>query len=691
MNKKDFLIEIFAEEIPAAFAKIYKDFVSLYAANFLKERKLMIPYNIYFTPNRMIIYIENVPIQRESIKREVWGPPADIAIKEGRKTKAYEAFLKKWNLKEDIVQIKEKGNKKFLYAIAKEEYPLFIDETVLLIEEIIKKHRFPKSMKWNMDKITYARPIRNILMIHGDNVKEGNILGIPVSKETYKDFTQRDKIRIKNVQEYFDFLRSEGILYKEEERLNNIKESMEKLLEENEYVYEDNDLLEEVLYMNEKVFAVKGTISKEFMDLPDKVIIISMRAHQRYFSIMKNNKLQPYFTAILHNTNANEGKVIKGLERVLKARLEDAKFYYEEDIKIGIDNMAEKLKGRNYLPKIGTLYDRIERIKYLAEYLNDKMEFNISSKDIDDISRLLKADLESEMVQGGKEFTKLEGYMGKIYALKAGYGENVAIAIEEHYMPKSMKDAIPETDAGILFAIVDKLDLLVGLILSGFRVTGAKDPGGIRRNTYGLIRILAEKKVNIDIIDILKISLDTFCKKGYCDGKEDVLVTLSDIVKGRLENYFLDKGYSKGIIRSVLAIGNANPYDIYLRLETLKKYEGTQEMITIAGGLKRVNNLLKKYSIEGKPEKSLFQDKEEKNIFDYIDKSIENAREFAHKGQYNSLMKLLMDTREYIDALFDNVLIMAKEEKIRDNRLKLLLFIKNFFELMCDMSLIQTK
>ncbi len=676
--KGDLLLEIFAEEIPARFSDIYISTVKNHVNEFLKSINQKCDFNVYLTPNRLIVLIKDLICQRESETTEVWGPPEDVAIKEGKKTKAYESFVKKWGIEDKDVEIKGKGGRNYLFAIVKKEYPPTIEEALSLIENIIKKHNFPKSMKWKNNKITYARPIRSILLIHGDKRIEDEILGIKVSNKTFKNFTQMETVEIKSVEEYFDFLNREGEIYDHNERENVVKNAIDSILENGEYLYEDNDLLKEVVFLNEKILPVKGNIPTQFMNLPDKVIIVSMRSHQRYFSVVSaEGELLPYFIAILHNPQCNVDEVKKGLERVLFARLEDAQFYYEEDIKIGIDKMSDHLKDRNFLPKVGTLYERIERMNTLTRRIADIINIEIDDNSLNTINRLLKADLESNMVQGGKEFTKLQGYMGRIYALKNGYSEEIAQVLEEHYLPLTADGNLPQTDWGILFAIADRVDLIVGLMIAGFKITGSKDQGGIRKNIYSIIRIMDEKNIIGDIYKFIDTSYEIY---GTSERKGE----LKEIIKGRLENYFTDKSYHINMVRSVLN-NNGNPSDIRNKLETIKKYYGSEYMESVAGGIKRVNNLLKKYPIEGYPNVSIMTE-HEKKIYDYVKENFDKVKDLAKNGDYEKVMEILMGCREYIDDLFDNVLIIADEESIKNNRLKLLNYIKEFFEVFADFS-----
>ncbi len=676
--KSDLLLEIFSEEIPARFSDIYISTVRNHANEFLKSINQRCNFDVYLTPNRLIVLIKDLIYQRESETTEVWGPPEDVAIKEGKKTKAYESFVKKWGIEENDVEIKEKGGRNYLFAIVKKEYPPTIKEALFLIENIIKKHNFPKSMRWKNNKITYARPIRSILLIHGDKKIDDEVFGIRVSNKTFRNFTQMETVEIKSVEEYFDFLNKEGEIYNHKERENIVKNAIDSILENGEYLYEDNDLLKEVVFLNEKILSVKGNIPPQFMDLPDKVIIVSMRSHQRYFSVVnEKGKLLPYFIAILHNPKCNVNEVKKGLERVLFARLEDAQFYYEEDIKIGIDKMSDHLKDRNFLPKVGTLYERIERMNALTRRIADIINIEIDDNSLNTINRLLKADLESNMVQGGKEFTKLQGYMGRIYALKNGYPEKIAQVLEEHYLPLTADGSLPQTDWGILFAIADRIDLLVGLMIAGFKITGSKDQGGIRKNIYSIIRIMDEKNIIGDIYEFIDISYKIY---GTSERKEE----LKEIVKGRLENYFTDKSYHINMVRSVLN-DNGNPSDIRNKLEIIKKYYGSEYMESVAGGIKRVNNLLKKYPIEGYPDVSMMTE-HEKKIYNYVNENFDKVKNLAKNGDYEKVMEILMGCREYIDNLFDNVLIVADDENIKNNRLKLLNYIKEFFEVFADFS-----
>ncbi|MEJ2355465.1 MAG: glycine--tRNA ligase subunit beta [candidate division WOR-3 bacterium] len=436
-------------------------------------------------------------------------------------------------------------------------------------------------------------------------------------------------------------------------------------------------LLEEVSNLIEYPSVIIGTFDKKFLELPDQVVISAMETHQRYFPVRKKSKLMPYFIAAINNKPNKE--IIKGNEKVLTARLEDAKFYWEVDRKIPIKKRISKLSGIKWHKNLGNLLERTERLEELSKWIGERVK-NVDIKVIKEGASLSKVDLTTLMIRDGKEFTNLEGYIGSEYGKAEGLSEGICKVIEDHYKPRNLEDKLPRSKEAAVVSVADRIDLIVGSFLAGEKPTGSRDPFGLRQAMNGLIKILLEFEFSFSLGELIKKNLDLFKVEKPKDVFEEIKKFIIERVGGNLQS----RDIRYDIANAVLSEKWSDIYDAYLVAKAMMTIrEDYEEFEKLVIGQKRVSNIMEGKN-PGKINKSLLKEKEEKELFEKA-KEIEPAlKKFIDKRDYIKGISQLKKIRPYIDNLFDNVMVMAEDEKLKNNRLALLFYIRSLFHLFCD-------
>ena len=450
-------------------------------------------------------------------------------------------------------------------------------------------------------------------------------------------------------------------------------------------ILEDEALVEEVTNLVEYPQALIGSFSEEYLDLPKPVVVTAMKQHQRYFSVVsEKGELMPYFVAVINNLGEYRAEIVPGLERVLKARLEDARFYYREDMSRKLRERRDELKGIIWKAGLGSVYEKVERIRELAlELARD--DDSVDRKLIEEASLLLKTDLTSQMIKDGKEFTLLEGIIGKEYALRQGEDERVARILYEHLLPRFPGDELPELREAAYIGIADRLDTIAGLLSTGYEPTGSVDPMGLRRLAYAIIDLVINLNMRIDLEKALRSAASKF------DSPEEIVNKGLKFLFSRFENYLEEKeGVRYDLVDAVIASGVRDLVNLRLRALALKSLLEKEPKIfeRVVVGQKRVANILKGHEVGDRPDPSLFEKEEERVLYETALRQDPVVREKVEREQFEDALRELLVLREPIDNFFDNVFVMVENEKLRANRLSLLSFIRNIFRTYGDFSLI---
>uniref|UniRef100_A0A7V4JPG1 Glycine--tRNA ligase beta subunit n=1 Tax=Thermodesulfobacterium geofontis TaxID=1295609 RepID=A0A7V4JPG1_9BACT len=678
---KNLLWEIGTEELPARFIIPALESLKVLTEKKLKENLLTFgEIKTAGTLRRLALFVKNLSEKQEEREEEILGPSIKIGIdKKGNYTEQILGFAKKYGVSPEELTIKktEKGEYFCLKRIIPGKKTIELLPQILL--NILQNIYFPKSMRWGYYEIKFARPIRWMLCLYGKEIVPIKIAGIEASNITYGHrFLSEKSIKISeaNWEIYERLLEKNYVIVDPEKRILKTREEILKVSKKIGIPEMEKDLLEENAHLIEYPFPIVGEFSKEFLMLPEPLVITAMKEHQRYICLKnKKGKLINYFIAVNNNFPKNLETLKRGHERVTKARLEDAKFYFEKDLKESLERKVEKLKGIVYHIKCGTLWDKTQRLIELGIYLAQKINSHIDLEKVKKVCFYAKADHASEVV---KEFTSLQGIMGSIYANYFG-GKDIALALYEQYLPSAQNETLPQTWEGIILSLVDKIDHIVSLFGSGEKPTGEADPYGLRRAAYGIIKILIGKNIFLNLENIFDYSLKILKKQGFFK-ERGALTEILEFFRKRLEGEFLNLGFNKLIIGVVLKLP-LDPFDQFLRIKALKEFQDKKDFIDLITGFKRASQILKGLEIEKLPnlDSSLFKEKEEKKLYSKILELQPKLEKLLNKREYTQYLETLLEFKELIDQFFDNVFVMVEDKKIRENRLKLLAEISSFF------------
>ncbi len=655
---KDLLIEIGTEELPAG--------AILRAVDHLKEKLHHIlqreDIQTFATPRRLAFFVKNFQNIAPEREETIYGPPVKVAYEEGKPTRSLLAFLERNGASlEEVVELqKGEGLYVAIRRRVKEASPLErLSET---FEELLQSVPFPKTMRWDSSNLRFSRPIRWICALYGDQVLPLSFGKLRADRITYGHrILSPGQVELKSAGDYVEALKGSYVIADYKERLGMVL----AFLRDEAYAlggkpFYPEGLEEEVANLVEFPFAVVGKFEEKYLELPDKVIMTVLAHHQRFFCIEKEGRLLPYFIAISNNY-PRDGVIVRGYEKVIRARLEDALFFYREDLKKPLEELLPQLSEVLFHPKAGSILEKVRRVGALAMKLADLLGFSEDKKKkIERASQLCKVDLLTQMV---RELDELQGYMGYIYALKQGEDPEVALALYEHYLPVRASDPLPSSDISAVLSIADRLDSLNTLITVGETPKGSSDPYGMKRLAQGLFAILEHFEWNIDLSALLE---------SYTKDMEKFL-------EARLEAYLDPYGYD--LVRAVLEVKSPfRPYEAISIVKTLASLREEEEFKHIVEAYRRVVRILPSEWREDMVEEGLFQEEEEKSLWQAY-RSLENTQDLLN----------LSALKEPIDRFFDKVLVMDPREEVRKNRLSLLYRIKKLFNRFADFSKIVTE
>lgn len=692
MSKK-YLLEVGVEEFPARFIGDAKRQLSENFEAVLKEERVSFnEIKSYSTPRRLTIIVDGLSDFGGSEESVVKGPAKRIALDDsGNPTKALLGFMRGQNISRDDIVFQELNGEEYVYGKVLSEGKKLEEVLSLKMADVIKNINFPKSMKWGGKNLKFARPIRWIVSILDDSILPFELEGIIASNITKGHrFLGSQNIELTNSDSYKDILRDNFVIVDETERKDIIRYSSEKLArEKGGSVEKDEDLLDEVTNLVEYPTPIIGRIKDEYLALPFDVVTTPMKEHLRYFPVLDDKgRLLPYFITVRNGDDNFVDTVVKGNEKVLGARLEDAKFFYKEDISHDLEFFVERLKTITFQEKLGSVYDKTIRIRKLTEKIADYLEVGEETKkNLDRASYLAKADLVTKMVT---EFTELQGKIGMEYATESGENEIVSLAIFEQYLPKFAGDKLPSTTAGAVLSIADKLDSICGLFAIGIQPTGSQDPFALRRSAIGIINIIMDKKVNVSLMDLIDFSLYIYVEEtGLATDFNKVRKEILEFFIGRVKNLFLDQGISYDVIDSIVKTGTDNIYDMKIRGEKINSWIKDQNINDILAAFNRLATLAIKTDTS-EVKRDLLAGYEV-DLFDSYNNLEEKVNTLIHKKEYDKALSALITLREPIDKFFDNVMVMVEDEKLKNNRLALLRKIYDMMLKVCDLTYIVGK
>lgn len=672
----DFLLEIGTEEIPAGYISPALDQLQAVATQSLENARL--PFEdirTLATPRRLTLWIKGLATLQPDQVTEVVGPPKRVAYDaDGNPTKAALGFANTQGVNIEDLKIVETPRGEYVAADKLEKGQSVHDLLKTEIPEWIQSLNFPKTMRW--DNLRFARPIRWLVALLGDGVVDFQLDTLRSGRQTYGHRSlnpESVELSSASLEDYIESLQRVNVTVDPETRRQEIENQVAEILKaEGCLTLIDPELLDTVNFLVEHPQAVVGSFSESHLALPTEVLITPMKTQQRYFPMWQSDeKLAAQFITISNGTDGNLDGVRHGNERVLHARLNDAAFFYNEDQKTSLVDKVDRLHNVVFQVKLGSLHDKITRLKALATFIAEQIGVDESVKDnVIRAASLCKADLTTQMVI---EFPSLQGIIGKYYAENSGESNAVAVAIEEHYQPIAADAPIPRTDVGIIVALADKIDTIVGYFGIDERPTGSQDPYSLRRHAIGTIRILHERNHRLALTAVIEKAIELY----QVDFVEDTKTAVLDFIKGRMEvllqgeSYMPDLTYAPDLIDAVLATDEVDVIDILERAAVLKTFREQPDFDRIYPALNRVLRILPDQPpTEIQP--NLFQDEAEKQLGKVVDTAEAELSISVQKRDYEELLTQLGELQPVIDQFFDDVMVMAEDNAIRSNRLALL-------------------
>ena len=683
---KELLLEIGTEEIPAGFVpQALMDLEALAKRELEASRIDFSGSKTFGTPRRLALVIESVSEKQRDEETRKIGPSKQAAFDaKGNPTKAAIGFAKSQSVPAESLTVIQTEKGEYVCAVKKESGRLTAELLSSLLPKWILSIPFQKSMRWADVPIRFVRPIHWILALFGGEVVPFEVGNIRSGNVTYGHrFMHPGPITVKDFQSYLQKTREASVIVDPVERKRKIKDEMiREGARVSGRVLTDEDLLNEVNFLVEYPVALCGGFDHKFLSLPREILIHSMKEHQRYFPLVDDHGiLLPHFVCVSNIKPKNREVVVKGNEKVLKARLSDAAFFFEDDLKIPLDTRVEQLKKVVFQAKLGTSYEKMVRFKQLALWIAERIDPKLHEA-VERASHLCKADLVTGMVG---EFPKLQGIVGKEYARLSKERPEVSEAIYEHYLPAFAGDRLPSGPIGDIVGIADKMDTVVGCFGVGLVPTGTSDPFGLRRQALGILRIIVEKKYFLSLKEFIAESEEQLKEKMERPVervKEEVL----DFFRVRYQNLLLDRGVPFDVTEAVLSISFDDLVDVQGRIDALKKAREWKDFESIVIVFKRAMNILKGSPPKGQITPSLFAETVEQNLYQSFLIAREKIGSLLNKRDYPSALLEMTRMKKPIDEFFEGVMVMVEDEKIRDNRLALLDEIGKLFLRIADFS-----
>ncbi|MGB1090863.1 MAG: glycine--tRNA ligase subunit beta [Oceanobacter sp.] len=690
MSTRDFLVELGTEELPPMALKRLSAAFADGIVSGLKDAGLTVgQVEVFAAPRRMAVRIAELAEKQADQEETLFGPPAKIAYDaDGKLTKAATGFAARAGV--EASELKEAPESE-----GKNAGKLMIQRTILgkntteLLPEIVQisldKLPIPKRMRWGASRVEFVRPAQWLVMLFGSDVVEAEVLALKAGNQSRGHrFHAPGDVTIESPASYEETLRSAYVMASFEERSTliaaQVKSEGEKLGGE---AVIDDDLLEEVTALNEWPVALSGSFDEEFLTVPAEALVSSMKEHQKYFHVMKDGQLLNNFITVSNIESKDPAQVISGNEKVIRPRLADAKFFWDTDRKQTLESRFEKLENVVWVNSLGSIADKARRISTLGQKIAAATGADAAL--VERAAKLCKNDLVSNMVF---EFTDLQGLAGKYYAEHDGENADVAAAIIEQYMPAFAGDELPATATGTAIALADRLDSLAGLFGIGQLPTGSKDPFALRRASLGVLRILVEKQINLDLNELLDWALDN---NWPLELKAETKATLVEYMLDRFGAWYSDENIPAEVFQAVRSRGITNPMDIDRRVKAVHAFSQMEEAASLASANKRVANILAKNdgdSITADVDSGLLEASEEKALSEQMTGLADLIQQPLSKGDYAGALRALATLGPVVDAFFDNVMVMVEDEAVKNNRLALLKQLRGMFMNIADISVL---
>ena len=680
---RDWLFEIGVEELPPKEApRLAQQLREAVEAQLQDARLGHTQVEIYHTPRRLVLYVQDLDERQPDTVEEARGPAKHIAFDaEGNPTKAAEGFARGQGAAVDDLVVKSTDGGEYLFLERRVEGRATTDVLSELSPKIIQALSPSETMRWDNSGLRFIRPIRWLLCLYGDTVVDVELGRLRSGKVTRGHRLLGEAvIAIPTADQYFSALDDNGVILDPEARRRAITSALEEIANDvKSHPALSEDLLHEIANNLEHPAPVVGQFPDRFLDLPREVLETTLVEHQKFVPFAVGEKASPYFVGFRDGSTGQDDIVRQGYERVVIARLEDSAFFFAADRQTSLEELSKGLNRVVYQERLGTIRDKVERMRQIAHRLADRLGWTDAQDDIDQATRLCKADLLTQMVG---EFPDLEGRMGGIYARLDGHPDPVCAGIYEHYQPKSAGDASPETPVGVVVSLADKLDTIVGSLLLGEAPTGSRDPLGIRRKTNGIVRILIERELELDLRGLLKEIEDLY---KFLPDREP-LERVRTYIRERMGRELRERHeVPYDIVDAVVAVPQLNPRRALRRARAIEGVRGDERFTTLVHAFERVANITRDRSAKDFHPQYFTEDAEQ-TLWRAALKAEGQIEQMKESGDFSGMVDRLLALQEPIDAYFEDVLVMANDHLVRENRLAFLAWIRGLFNAVGDLS-----
>ncbi len=692
--QSELIFEIGTEELPARFVKTgLVEFKRLAVELMTKERLEYEEIRTFGTPRRLVLCVRGLANKQEDMIKEVRGPSKKVAIDEhGDFTRAAQGFARSQGVDTKDLIVKRTPQGEYVFVILKEEGRETIHVLEELLPNLVKAINFPKSMRWGDTDIRFARPIRWLMSLYGEEVVYFTLDGLGSGNITFGHRQLSEgAYSIKSTDEYFKTLKEAYCILDQDRRRQMIVGQITKAASTvGGSVLFDEELIDEVTFLVEYPSALCGGFDLEFLKIPAEVLITTMKEHQRYFPVVDDNgSLMAAFIAIRNGGQEYIDIVRAGNERVLKARLSDARFFYEEDKRLPLSERVQELSGIIFHEALGTMAEKVNRVSNLASYIGESFGLDIETlKKINRIALLCKADLVTNMV---REFPELQGQMGREYARLSGEDSAVAEGIFESYLPRFSGDVLPKTDIGRVVSLADKFDSIVGTFGIGLIPTGSKDPYALRRQTLGILNILMDARCHVQLSHVIGKALELYEDSSKITrNTKEINTDLMEFFKQRLAGLLQERGFKHDVVEAVLAAGFDDVVQTLDRAQALNDVMSTSEFLNLITAITRADRISKGVT-PSEIDPSFFTDEAENDLYkeyirckDEINNIIATSQDSSNR--FLKILSTLATLRGPVDRFFDDVMVMVEDETIRGNRLSLIRKVADLSLLVADLS-----
>jgi len=673
MKTHDFLLELGTEELPPKLLlKLSNSLRDNFDQELNKSKISSNTINAFATPRRLAISISELQSKQQDQVIEKKGPSIQSP------EMAINGFAKSCGVSVDELETKVLGGKEYFFYSKEEPGQNIKDLLPAIIEKSIKDIPTTRSMKWGDSDYSFVRPVHWLVVMLDKDIVKANIMGLESGRESRGLRFQDSNLKFTHAKEYESKMSKEAqILVDFSKRKELVRSQILSVAKTNNAeVVIDESLLDEVCALVEYPKAFSGSFDKKFLDVPQEAIISAMKTHQKYFHLIdKKGNLLPLFISVANLQSSNIQAIIDGNERVIHPRLADSEFFWNQDKAIKLEDRLADLDSVMFMKPLGSMGQKVKRIEKLSSHISGLVGFD--KKMAARAGLLSKSDLLSEMVG---EFADLQGVMGGYYALNDGESKKVSVAIREHYQPRFSGDDLPSTEEGIAVSLADKIDTLTGIYGIGQGPTGSKDPYALRRTALGMLRILLEGKIELNLKSLIDFSLNLHLEEVDRGTAGDIYSFMMD----RLKAYYRDANIDSNIYEAVLAVSPNSPLDFHHRVDALNDFTQSENSKSLIESNKRIANILKD-SDENQEELNveiLIEDSE-KVLFDAAESL---SKELAGSNNYKEIMKSLIELKDLIDSFFDNVMVNVEDEKVKSSRLALIRRIRQLFLSVADIS-----